>query len=250
MRLPNAIIAGVQKGGTDAAVKNLNLHPNVFFVREPHFFDKSWDKGVAWYKEIITNAAKEAGKEGVKILGDKTPSYSYMLQWHETMHNVCPDAKIILFLRNPVDRAYSNYNFYRNAWKEYYGKYSFEEIIKWEKETQWGKQRDGWNIHFQAIQRGFYCEQIESLLQFFPREQLYVAIMERVWKNPEEEYGKIFDFLGVSRLSLPFDMGNINSTDYIQEMDPATRQQLEALYMPYNERLFSFLGDRVWESSL
>lgn len=105
--LPNFLIAGVQKGGTCSAARNLCRHPNVRVSRaEVHFFNKNWDKGIEWYHRKMhkINYYKPHA-----LLGDKTPNYFDNHLTHHRMMSVVPNAKIIILLRNPATRFISQW---------------------------------------------------------------------------------------------------------------------------------------------
>jgi len=90
------LIIGAQKGGTMAAVKNLNKHPDIFVLSECHFFDLYWDMGLNWYRRNLRSTKK--------IIGEKTPELIYVDDCALRIKEVCPDAKFLLFLRDPIKR--------------------------------------------------------------------------------------------------------------------------------------------------
>lgn len=238
-KLPDFVIVGAQKCGTTSLDKNLRQHPQImmpFLIKEIHFFNQHWDrnKDVNWYKGHFKNI------DGV--CGEATPAYIYFSQYHKRIYDTIPDAKLILALRNPVNRAYSQWNhkkYYYTAHK------SFPEIIKQElKKDNLVPQKDD------LLKRGFYIDQINSLLKYYPREQLHIIISERMRSNMQEEYNRIFDFLGIKRMENLNFIKNVHSRKYSEPMDKEVENLLYNLYKPYNERLFEFLGYRVqeWES--
>lgn len=93
------LIVGAQKAGTMAAVKNLNKHPDIGVISEVQFFTFCWDFGVPWYQRQLRKTSK-------RIVGEKTPELIYCDDCATRIKEVCPDAKFILFLRDPIKRLF------------------------------------------------------------------------------------------------------------------------------------------------
>lgn len=189
-RILDFIIAGTMKGGTTAGITNFSKHPDISMVKnEIHYFDKKevYQKGVNWYKSHF-NYSK-------KMVGDKAPDVMYQKSCLELLQITNPQVKIILFLRNPIDRAYSHWKMTRD---HFGNNCSFEYSINDEIKNRWGENRlyyVAFWTHF--IQRGLYYEQILEILKYFPKDNLYIVISEKVRNNMDEEYQKIFNFLGL-----------------------------------------------------
>lgn len=244
------IIIGVQKGGTTSAVVNLNQHPKISIpYKEIHFFDIHWENGIKWYKQQFPKNKKSKKGDKFKInessinlnLGDKTPSLIYLTNCHSRMYQTVPQAKLILFLRNPIDRAYSQWNMNRS--NQYNQNLSFEEAIDLELAQDEEKNYITSQHHY--IQRGFYIDQINHLLEYYPRDQLLILISERVKRNMKNEYNKIYKFLGLKNLNAKYRASK--KTEYPEPMKEETRNRLKKLYHPYNVRLFTFLGYKINE---
>ena len=105
--LPNFIIAGAEKSGTSSLLFYMSEHEDIFTPakKEIHFFDDgdNFNEGIDWYKQWFT------GWSGEKAIGECTPIYMYFPECAQRIHDVYPEMKLIFILRNPVDRAYSNY---------------------------------------------------------------------------------------------------------------------------------------------
>ena len=191
--LPDFLIIGAQKSGTNALLYNLALHPEIFMARDPlntelKFFSREdrWKRGVAWYMGNFTKNSC--------LQGEKTPEYLFFQKCHSRMHAIVPKAKLIILLRNPIDRAYSQWNHYNEIYETRPKSWGW---IKTDFETALKKQK-------QLITRGEYIDQITHLLNFFPREQLYIGIAERLKANPSYELSKVFSFLEVPSRCLEF----------------------------------------------
>lgn len=237
---PDFIILGAQKAGTMAAVKNLNKHPEIFVLKEPHFFDLGWhSRTISWY-------CKQFSGTGKRIRGEKTPELIYVDECAHRMKQVCPDAKFILFLRDPVKRAYSawNMNINRNTEEHPFDtccKRNFDNLTEF---------RSHGTAEYHYVQRGFYMDQIDRFLKEFPeRNNLLIVIAEHVRSDPQREYRRIFDFLGAQGDQL-IELEDEHVGSYSKPMSEAVAAKLRKLYQPHNERLFAFLGFRIpeWES--
>ncbi len=238
-KFPNIVIIGAQKSATTSLWHNLNKHLNIKMVRsryrsqlEMHFFDSNYRKGELWYKSHF--------KKDGKLWGEKTPSYICKTKYHKRMYETIPNAKLILCLRNPVTRAYSQWNmsvdhFRKKGWSNpTFYKYTFERAIK---------------KFDRIIKYGFYIDQIESLLKFYPKEQVHILIFERLKKDMKKEYNKIWKFLGVKKFHSPSFGDEYHTRNYIKPMKKEIEKKLYKLYEPYNKRLFDFLGYEIkeWE---
>src|SRR5689334_8975756 len=113
--LPDFIIIGAQKGGTTSLYNYLIEHPLIKSARrkEVHYFDRNFHKGVSWYKAFFPTSLEKYYAENILkkdfITGEGSPEYLFYPHCAEKAVRVLPQAKIIALLRNPVDRAYSQY---------------------------------------------------------------------------------------------------------------------------------------------
>jgi hypothetical protein len=235
LRLPQFYIIGAQKCGTMAAVKNLNKHPDIFVANEVHYFDRLWHvKDVEWYaSQFITSK---------RVLGEKTPELIYVDECATRMKEVSPDAKFILFLRDPVSRAYSGWNMNASKSRE---SAPFDECVQ-RNLNNLDEIRSYGTGEFHYVQRGFYMDQVERFLKVFPdRARLHVVIAERMRRDPLAEYARMFAFLGVPPFEFTPEDEHIGSYDSV--LSPKVAERLRKVFAPHNERLFAFLGYRVEE---
>jgi hypothetical protein len=168
---------GAQKSGTSWAYTCLYEHPQICApVKEIHFFSRPrFSNGKQWYENHFRNC------DQTKKTGEFSTSYLYSEATASRIHQMYPDAKLIAILRNPVDRALSQY---RNAIKagEIKENVSFESYLAQEKSV---------------IEQGKYYEQLVRYIELFPKEQLLVLVYEDIKKDPKEFMQKIYRFLGV-----------------------------------------------------
>jgi hypothetical protein len=168
----------------------------------------------------------------------------------ERVASLVPDARLIVLVRNPVDRAYSHYQHEVALGRE---PLPFDEAIEQEDERMKGeleRMRDPryfshawWNFTYLA--RGRYAEQLERWLERFPRERLLVVPSDDLLARPAETYRHVLDFLGAP----PHDLESyprIFSRDY-EGMDERTREKLGEYFAEPNRRLYELLGrDLGW----
>ena len=234
---PDFLILGAQKAGTMAAVKNLNKHPELFVLKEPHFFD------LAWHSRSVSSYLRQFSNTGKRVRGEKTPELIYVDDCAPRIKQVCPDAKFVLFLRDPVKRAFSAWNMNINRKTE---ELPFDACVKRNLDNLTEFRSHG-TAEYHYVQRGFYMDQIERWLRVFPdRSRLLVVIAEHARASPAREYKRIYEFLGV-RADTQLELEDEHVGAYAKPMSAAVRARLQREYRPHNERLFAWLGFRISE---
>ena len=135
-KLPDFLIVGVMKGGTTSLFRYLVRHPQVLppFRKEIKYFDCNYINGQNWYQAHFPLKKKFVG--GSKLTGEATPYYIFHPQAPMRIAEALPEAKIIILLRNPIDRAYSHYQHMVRVGRE---PLSFEEAIAAEPERLAGE---------------------------------------------------------------------------------------------------------------
>ena len=168
---------GAQKSGTSWTYACLYEHPQICApIKEIHFFSRPrFEKGREWYESHFKKCDRDA------ITGEFSTSYLYSKDAPERIKKMYPDVKLIAILRNPVDRAYSQY---RNAIKagDITEEISFETYHSDEESVE---------------KQGLYAEQLLRYLEIFPREQILILIYEDIKKDPIAFMKRIYQFLGV-----------------------------------------------------
>ena len=206
---PNLIIPGAGRGGTTALYELLNQHPDIFFpyIKEPMFFGKNYIKDVGWYLNLFHNKENDfKGKllnmkynfwNNEKVIGEASTEYLFCKNSPARMKKFNKDFKFIFILRNPVQRAFSNYK--RDVQVKGENE-TFESIINKNDERA-----------YRYIQYGLYAKHILNYLNFFPKKQMYFILFEEFIVQPKKELKSIFDFLEVdSTFSFDFDKINTN----------------------------------------
>lgn len=236
------LVAGVQKCGTTTLHRLLAQHPDVHMasVKGTHFFDTESHFGSGPVDYSVYHACFSPEPQH-RVLGEATPIYSF---WEPAMRRIRdynPAMKVLLLLRNPIDRAYSHWNMMRTKKLESAG---FEEAIALEPQRA-RCSRPLQDRHFSYVARGFYTEQLRRLAEHFPPEQRLVLRMEDMLDPASGAMDRIWDFLGVDRpvASTPV---HANRRAYAAPMAPETRRMLAATFESEIRDLERMLG---WDLS-
>ncbi len=246
MKFPDFIIIGAMKCGTTVLWHNLNKHPDIKMCKnwedpkiastEIRFWNngaphRTWEKGIDWYKGLF---------EG-NCCGEKSANYIEEVISMKRMADHVPDVKLILCIRDPIDRAYSEYQM----------------------------QKDNISgITSGHLYRGLYYLQIRNhVLPCFPRENLYILIQERMKEDTTTELNKLYKFIGVNKCD--FETTEVTSEEATnreldlnkdgkikaykkwsskyEPMSSTTERDLLKYYEGPNRLLFDFLGYKIKE---
>jgi hypothetical protein len=236
--LPDFVVIGGKKCGTTFLYHLLTQHPLVepAASKELHFFDIVFDEGIEWYRRCFPQPTWEDGRR--TITGEGTPYMAHRLA-PERMAQVIPQVRLIALLRNPVDRAYSDYHYVaRRGGRE---TRTFEEAIGLDEEATGAGQERLLDDDSEYLSRGVYVDQLLRWSRFFSREQMLVLKSEDFFERPKETLKGVLDFLGVPEWE-PEALEVRQKGRYEQKMDPATRRRLEEYFEPHNKRLYDYLG--------
>jgi hypothetical protein len=249
--LPDFVIIGGKKCGTTFLYHLLGQHPLVepAASKELHFFDALFDEGIEWYRQCFPAPRWENGRR--TITGEASPYMANRLA-PERMARVVPEARLIALLRDPIDRAYSDYQMVARKDREHN---TFEEAIGLQEPAEAGEARlsgkEGENSEGEEdanlnddseyLSRSVYVDQLLRWSEFFPREQMLVLKSEDFFERPQETLKIILDFLGLPDWE-PEAYKIRKKGTYEEGMDPATRRRLEEYFEPHNRRLYDYLG--------
>lgn len=252
--MPDFLIVGTQKGGTTSLFNYLIQHPRVYapFRKEIKFFDSNYFNGLAWYRAHFPLRRKLAREQA--LTGEATPYYMFHPTAPERIRQVVPNAKIIVLLRNPVDRAYSHYQHMVRAGREML---SFEEALEKEEERLKGEAEkiasdmyypQAAHIYYSYLARGRYIEQLPKIFSLFTPERVLVLKSEDLYTDPTPTFFQTLDFLGLTHWEPPL-YEVYKQGSYDKRLDPTLRRKLVAYFRPYNQQLYEFLGrDFEWDN--
>ncbi len=257
--LPSFIIFGVPRCGTTSLYNYLVQHPSIIpaLTKEINFFALNFLKGVSWYKmhfPIILEKYKiKKDFRDYFMTGEGSATSIYHPHASSRIKKTIPNVKLIVMLRNPVDRALSQYFKIVKIGRE---KLSFEEAIKAEE----GRIRDerkkmlqeenyySLKIHrFSYLSGGKYIEYLKPWFDLFSKEQILVLKSEDLYEEPAKIYKKTLKFLNLPEWELP-QYKKYNYLDDKPKMNPIIRKNLVDYFRPYNEKLYKYLGKNFrWE---
>lgn len=200
---PNVIIPGVQKSGTTFLAELLSQHPDVFVpvYKEPCFFAAvtqpvwRYPNGDLRHFAIDTPQKYERlyqGQESRQVRIDATTDYLKVPQARDLIARHCPGAKIVLLLRDPVERAFSAFNFYRQNGQEDLD--TFSEAWRMERERLDGG-RLTWSPY---VATGFYAETVLDWQAAFGAENVLVVLFDDLRADPMSCLKTVSGFLGLS----------------------------------------------------
>ena len=196
------IVAGAQKSGTTALHYFLSKHPQIALPdrQELHFFD---DEEIFAHQPVDYELLHRhfAPITGSKTAGEVTPSYLYWRPAMERVHAYNPRIKLIILLRNPMDRAFAHWNMQRFKDRE---PLDFLDALK-EEPRRLAQPSSIESRRFSYVDRGFYSVQLERVFKFFPPEQIKIVKFEDFHDRKQAALDGVFDFLGVKRLRVSRD---------------------------------------------
>ncbi len=260
--LPNYLILGTQKGGTTSVYEYLNRHPQVVpsKKREVHFFDLSFHRGIKEYRRYFplrrTIRKREQALGKPVLTGESSPYYLFHPHCPQRIREALPEAKLIVVLRNPVDRAYSHYTHNRRKGRE---SRSFAEAVREELDRFPAEAKrlmedlhaeSEFHRHYSYVHRGFYAEQIKRYLKHFPAVALLAIRSEDLFEQPRKTMDRICAFLRIEPMPEDTVFTAHNRQDYDSGIDPETRKELRNLYAPHNANLKTLLGAEFsWDTA-
>jgi hypothetical protein len=246
--LPDFIIIGAQKGGTTFLYNLLRRHPQFkpAVRKEIHFFDTPrFRRGLDWYRSHFPQQQQSNGQR--EITGEASPYYLFYPHAARRVAETIPQTKLIALLRNPVDRAYSDY---QHTFRQGNETLAFSEALELEEERLRGERekivadetyRSLNYRRYSYISRGIYVDQLEEWYKHFDREQLLILKSEDFFARPSDTLELVLPFLDLSERDFALE-GKRNEGGYSDPMDPDTRRWLQDFYEPHNRRLYEYLG--------
>ncbi|MDQ6819886.1 MAG: sulfotransferase domain-containing protein [Actinomycetota bacterium] len=257
--LPDFVIIGAAKAGTTSLYAWLGQHPFVARAsqKEVHYFDYNHYRGEDWYRRHFPLASERdlfTARHGRPfITGEASPSYVSHEWAPQRLAGLLPDAKIIVALREPVDRAYSHFQMSRREEEEPFD--SFEAAVAAEEQrlapelarSKADPRYRSWPIGcWSYLMRSSYAEQLERWFALLPREQFHILTLEDLSAQPQETLDQVHEFLELPP-HVYEGLKPLHTATY-DPIDRATRAQLADYFRPMNERLYELLGrDLGWE---
>lgn len=262
---PAFLIVGVQKAGTTALYQYLSNHPDIIAPsqKEIDFFwlDHLFEKGYSWYEAQFPKQTTFFGKR--KISFESCPHYLFSVTAAKRIYEYNPEIKIIIILRNPITRAFSQFQMYqrrrfdteknKQSAKKYGGDIqkffealnapdfftNFSEAI----EQEWKAIQTGGMQAPHLISQGFYAQQIENYLQFFPRKQMLLLEHQSLKNQTQETLRHVASFLEIKEKKwMKNELQKYHEGNYQEEINLKTYLKLQKIFKEPNQQLFKLIG--------
>jgi hypothetical protein len=180
-RLPDFVIIGAAKAATTWIANQLRARPDVFIPGpEPHYFSREFDRGDQWYRAWFEDSHAD------QLVGEKSADYLADPQVAERIARLLPDAQIVVQLRNPIDRAYSDYcMLFRRG------------TVNGEIQKFLGSEN---NPQPRFLNDGLYNRHLRRFLDYFPATNVKIVLYEDIRTMPDEVVRNVNAFLGLPDL--------------------------------------------------
>ena len=248
-RLPDFLVIGAQRAGSTSLFAQLCDHPGVAAPshKEIHYFDLQSFRGRRWYRSHFPPVASSRGR----ITGEASPYYLFHPAAPARVAEALPDVRLIAILRDPVARAYSQYQLSVRDGHETLG---FEDALHAEPERLAGEEerlladgayRSHAHRHQSYAARGAYAEQLRRWHGRLPKERLLVVSSEELFADPDGTAGAVLEFLGLDAKTVP-PLPVRNQRPY-PPMSDGARSLLEAGFEEPNRQVYELVGrDLGW----
>lgn len=248
---PNFLIVGTPKGGTSSLFNYLKEHPEIYLPeqKELHFFSynelmkntngpgdklalanviKSWEEYLSLYQGITTE----------RMAGDVSPSYLYFSKEVIGRIKAClgENLKIIIMLRDPIERAYSNFMHQKRLMHE---TLTFNEALKVEKE----RMQKGYGDFWRYAGHSFYYEKCVDYIQTFGNENVKIVLFEDMVNRQNETISSIFKFLGVDDSFIPTNLNTVYNKGGVYKKNPVTKFLLKPSFI--KEFMRKAVGNKI-----
>ena len=257
--LPDFYIIGTEKGGTSSLYGYLVQHPDIYsaVTKEINFFGRYYLRGINWYKVNFPSKFQKFFRE--KILRKKFLTGEASVRYLDHPHaayrikETTPNAKFIILLRNPVNRAYSQHSMIVRGGHE---NLSFEEAVEKESirtKVEFEKMKKDPSYYsnsffrYSYLSRGIYVNSLKLWMSIFPKENFLILNSEEFFKNPSKIFNRTLDFLNVKNIDLD-EYKVFRAQNKNPPMNQTLREKLEQFFIPHNQKLYDFLKiDFGWE---
>ncbi|MDY6867165.1 MAG: sulfotransferase domain-containing protein [Chloroflexota bacterium] len=249
--LPHFIIIGAQKAGTTSLHFYLSQHPQIQMAlkKEIHYFDGGYGldvdnylKGEAWYRAHFPKRSKLAPS---RITYEATPDYIFHPLAPKRIAQLIPDVKLVALLRNPTERAISNY-FHRTRFGNeplpiMEAMLAEEERTKAAITAQDYKTRNFKWYTYKA--RGRYAEQIKHYLEYFEMKNMLFLNSDLLFSDLNAALRKIYVFLEIDQDFIVQKTQKRHVSSNRTPVDPAVYEYLDDYFRPYNQEMYDLLGE-------
>ena len=242
---PDFIIAGASKCGTSSIYYYLSRHPQVLLshTKEIDFFNRNYQRGIDWYLAHFPSITDRPDF----LTGEATPNYLRFPQVAERIKATFPQTKIIILLRNPVDRAISWHYHKLNTGltSEDLATAIATEIERLASVSEAEITNTGF-YDPDNIMSSLYIYKIKPWIELLGREQFLILKSENFYLDPLQTMTEVFNFLDLPNCPLK-NYPKVNAGSY-NRVEPSLRKTLAKYFAPYNRQLEEYLGIEFgWE---
>lgn len=252
--MPNFIVAGGSRCGTTSLHRALLTHPGIvppMVNKGVHYFDIDYLRGENWYRSHFPLSAvaarRTAAVPNAPMCFESSGYYMHHPLAPERIAQTLPEVRLVVMLRDPIERAYSAYKHeFARGFETVDG---FERALELEPERLAGevekiRSDPGYvshaHRHQSYVDRGQYVEQVRRLFDLFGPSRVHVMFSEDFFATPEPEYERLLSFLGLPIIQAPaYEQHNARRR---APMDEATLSRLTAHFEPYDTALAELLG--------
>lgn len=243
---PDFFIIGGMRCGSTSLHHYISHHPQIItpLKKEIHFFGENYVNGIDWYLSHFPPIPEEKGI----LTGEASPCFAEYGIWNRVFQWF-PNLKLIVILRNPVERAYSHYN-HTISWHSEYHEFEAAVAADLEENSQKELLQQGDNTYLKVksdyLRLSLYVYWMKEWLQLFPKEQVLVLRSEDLYNEPALVTQQVFDFLELPLCNIS-SFTHTNKGDY-NVLDSSLRQRLSDYFKPHNQKLENFLDMKFdWE---
>lgn len=250
---PSFLVVGAQRSGTTSLHRTLKQHPAILGASHKkgvHYFDVNYPRGDDWYQghfPLRSTAERIERRTGMQVVaGESTPYYMFHPLAPERIAADLPGVRVIVMLRDPVERAYSAYTHERSRGFE---PEEFERALDLEESRLDGEverivAEPGYvsrhHQHNAYVARGRYVEQLERVERALGRDRMHVVDAGDFFTDPDRVYRETVEFLGLP--PWPGVRHEVHNARPRDGLDDDVRRRLTAYFEPYDERLAAWLG--------
>jgi hypothetical protein len=253
---PDFLIIGTQRGGTSSLFQYLARHPDAVrsIRKEIEYFSTDHAMGWSWYRAHFPLRLRAIAHRLLRrtrlLTFEATPDYIFMPQTAARVAAELPAAKVVVVLRDPVERTHSGFKHMTRYGLEHR---TFEEALDAEPEVvdaelpKIAADPDYRALSYRRhayMQRGNYAGQLKPWLEHFDASQILILESEELFEDEATAYAKVLDFVGL-RPWVPAEFrnhSNLAAVPVPSKIDPATRARLEQHFAPLNAELEALLG--------
>ncbi|MDZ4786270.1 MAG: tetratricopeptide repeat protein [bacterium] len=241
VRGPNFLIIGGMRCGTTSLYEYLTKHPQVVpaLKKEVQFWSWEYAKGIDWYLAHFPPIPDGASF----VTGEATPCMGSPYSW-ERLFEYFPKIKLIVILRNPIDRALSHYYHLQRCLG--WDRRTFEAAIQSEMQIIKSIEDPSlvdqtfFDIEYGYLLSGLYVCFLEKWMNLFPREQFLILRSEDFYIDASVQMEKVFNFLDLPDYQLAhYEKYNLGA---YTSMSESLRLNLSEFFQPYNQKLEEYLG--------